>query len=137
MEKRRLLLLSNSRNTGQGYLEHAKPAIRTFLTGTIQRVLFIPYAVVTRSYDEYESLVGTAFAEMGYQVESIHHTAHPERAVRHAEAIAGGGGNTFHMLRSLYQAEVLNAIRERVTSGMPYMGWSAGSNVACPTIRTT
>ena len=77
------------------------------------------------------------FAAMGYGLESVHDASDPHLAVRSAEAIAVGGGNTFHLLRGLYGAELLEAIRARVSDGAPYIGWSAGSNVACPTIKTT
>jgi dipeptidase E len=135
-QHRRLLLLSNSRNTGQEYLEHARPFIRDFLT-TVRRVLFLPYAAVTRSFDEYARLVKPHFAEMGFDMESMHRMANPERAIRDAEAIVIGGGNTFHLLKCLYATDAIGTIRERVAAGVPYIGWSAGSNVASPTIRTT
>jgi dipeptidase E len=81
--------------------------------------------------------VSGPFAEMGYQLDALHRTIDPHAAVRSAEAIAVGGGNTFHLLRGLYENALLESIRERVEMGVPYIGWSAGSNVACPTIRTT
>ncbi len=137
IHRRRLLLLSNSRNAGQQYLEHARSFIRDFLTPGVRRVLFIPYAAVTRSFDEYERLVEAHFSEIGFATESIHRATNPKEAVQDAEAIAVGGGNTFNLLRQLYSANLLEIIRERVMAGVPYIGWSAGSNVTCPTIRTT
>jgi dipeptidase E len=137
MIDRRLLLLSNSRNVGKGYLEHAIPVIRDFLGNSGGRVLFIPYAIVTRSFDEYEKIVQEAFLQMGFAVSSIHRSTNPKLSVADASAIVIGGGNTFHLLRHLYETDVLRYIRERVMDGVPYIGWSAGSNVACPTIRTT
>src|SRR6185295_9795400 len=126
--QQRLLLLSNSRNAGQEYLEHALGWIRDFLGTRVHRVLFIPYAAVTRSFDEYESRVQLHFSQMDFELNSIHRTADAEQAVREAEAIAVGGGNTFHLLRSLYGANLIAALRERVSTGAPYIGWSAGSN---------
>jgi dipeptidase E len=137
MPEQRLLLLSNSRNYQKGYLEHAGGAITGFLGGDVTRVLFVPYAGVTVAWDTYEKTVAGRFAELGYEMRSIHREKHPVGAVREAQAIAVGGGNTFHLLKTLYEAGVMDAIRERVRAGAPYMGWSAGSNVACPTIRTT
>jgi dipeptidase E len=137
MSRQRLLLLSNSINYGRGYLEHAAADIKDFLGSGVGRVLFIPFAGVVRSYDEYAATVGGRFREMSYQLDSIHEAADALEAVRQAEAIAVGGGNTFHLLRGLYEANLIEGIRERVREGLPYMGWSAGSNVACPTIRTT
>lgn len=137
MPDQRLLLLSNSRNYQKGYLEHAGEAIREYLGGDVTRVLFVPYAGVTVAWDTYERTVGERFGQLGYEIRSIHREKDPAGAVREAQAIAVGGGNTFCLLKTLYDAGVMDAIRERVRAGAPYMGWSAGSNVACPSIRTT
>ncbi len=137
MPKPRLLLLSNSKNYGQAYLDHAEAEIKDFFGSEIQRILFVPFAAVRLSYDDFTGLVRKRLKRMGYAVDGLHKARDPERAVREAEAIAVGGGNTFHLLRGLYEAGVIETIRARVAAGMPYIGWSAGSNVACPTIRTT
>ncbi len=137
MSRKRLLLLSNSINYGQGYLEHAAADIKDFLGAEVRRVLFVPFAGVTRSYDDYAATVGGRFEELGYELDSVHTAADAVEAVRSAKAIAVGGGNTFHLLRELYETALVESIRERVQNGVPYIGWSAGSNVACPTIRTT
>lgn len=137
MPYQRLLLLSNSKTEGFGYLDHAETVLRDFLGDRVQSVLFVPFAGVRVSYAEYARLVGERFGRMGYQVISLHELDDPIQAVTQAQAIAVGGGNTFHLLHSLYQANVLDAIRQRVADGMPYVGWSAGSNIACPTIKTT
>ncbi|MDH3215453.1 MAG: dipeptidase PepE [Candidatus Krumholzibacteria bacterium] len=136
MPERRLLLLSNSTNYQQEYLQHAEGPIKRIL-GSIPSVLFVPYAGVTVSFQQYKFLVGKRFEAMGYELESIHDMKDPRAAVRRADAIAVGGGNTFHLLHHLYEADLIPAIRERAMSGMPYIGWSAGSNVTCPTIKTT
>lgn len=132
----RLLLLSNSRNFGGGYMEHAEPWIRAFFQGT-KKAVFVPYAGVTIDWDEYTGTVASRFAEMGIEVQSVHRSKHPVQEVESAEAILVGGGNTFHLLKHLYETGLLWAIRARACSGVRFMGWSAGSNVACPTIRTT
>jgi dipeptidase E len=138
MSRKRLLLLSNSMNYGQEFLEHAVSDIKDFLGAEVKRVLFVPFAGVTRSYDEFAAAVRGPFAEMGYLLDSVHEAADPVKAVESAEAVAVGGGNTFHLLRELYERGLVESIRERVEAGaLPYIGWSAGSNVACPTIRTT
>lgn len=134
--KMRLLLISNSTNAGEGYLEHPLPAIGAFLKG-IDEVLFIPYAGVSFSYDEYEAKVGTKFAELGLRVRSVHRELQPVAAVMNAKAIVIGGGNTWHLLDQMQKQGILAPIREKALAGTPYIGWSAGSNVACPTIRTT
>jgi len=100
-------------------------------------VLFVPFAAVVFSEDEYLARVRAHFGRLGYEVESLHTATDRPGAIERAEAIAVGGGNTFHLLSALYRAGVVARIRERTLSGMPYVGWSAGSNVACPTIKTT
>lgn len=143
--KRNLLLISNSTNYGEAYLDWPREYIKSFLQETkAKRVLFIPYAGVNlsddglmASFDAYEARVKAVFAELGYDLYSIHREADAVQAVKDAEAIAVGGGNTFHLVYMMHKMKVMEAIRERVLEGLPYMGWSAGSNVACPTLRTT
>jgi dipeptidase E len=138
MKQRPLLLLSNgSELIGQKPSEFAHRVLSEFLGSSVKRVLFVPFATVIYSQDEYLATVRKHFGKLGYEVESLHNATDAADAVRHADAIAVGGGNTFHLLRALYRAGVMELIRERVLNGMPYVGWSAGSNIACPTIRTT
>ena len=131
---RRLLLISNSTLFGSGFLDHAEAEIREFL-GNAGRVLFVPFAL--HDQDGYAAKVTERLALMGYDVTSIHAASNKPQAVRQADAIFIGGGNTFRLLKSLYDFELLDLIRSRVDEGMLYMGSSAGSNVAGPTIRTT
>lgn len=131
---RRLLLISNSTLFGSGYLDHAAVEIGNFL-GDVQRVLFIPYAL--HDHNAYALLARERFQTMGYCLESIHLARDARQAVESAEAIFIGGGNTFRLLKALYDFDLLRAIRGRVDGGAPYIGSSAGSNVAGPTIRTT
>jgi dipeptidase E len=133
----RLLLISNSTNPGEPYLDYPKNNIRDFLGTRPVRVLFIPYAAVTFSYDAYEEKVYERFTEIGHEIASIHHFSDPVSAVREAEALAVGGGNTWKLLKELKDKELIEPVRRKVFEGMPYIGWSAGSNVACPTIMTT
>jgi dipeptidase E len=133
-----LLLISNSTLHGSGYLDHAEAEIRDFLghvKGGVKYVLFVPFALHDR--DEYAATAQKRFATMGYQMSSIHTAADPRKAVEDTEAIFIGGGNTFRLLKALYDADVLDPIRRRVSEGMPYIGSSAGANVAAPTIKTT
>jgi len=132
----RLLLISNSTNPGEAYLEYPKEQIKTFLKDT-RKVLFIPYAAVSFTFDEYERKVQQRFSEMGVEVESIHHSKFPKKSVQDAEAIVVGGGNTFRLLKMIHLFDLVEAVRFKVLSGTPYIGWSAGANVACPTICTT
>ena len=133
----RLLLLSNSRNSGGGYLDHAEGAIRAFLGPGVGRVLFLPYAAVRVSYDAFAASVGIKLREWGYGLDCAHLASDPAAAVARAEAVVVGGGNTFHLLKQLYDHGLLEAIRARVAQGIPYVGWSAGANVAGLSIRTT
>ena len=136
----RLLLLSSSRSGSTGYLDHAQPLIADFLGANpapIRRVLFIPFAGVGKSYDTYLEQVRPTFAAQGLAVDGIHQAADPKAAVREAEAIVVGGGNTFALVKRLYDADLLDTIRQCVAKGTPYIGWSAGSNIAGPTLCTT
>jgi dipeptidase E len=137
MPEKRLLLLSNSKNVGQGYLEHAEAQIKDFLGEFVRQALFIPFAAVRYSFDEFAASVRARFDQLGYELASIHESDDPGQALQAADAIIVGGGNTFHLLRHLYERDLLAPIRARVAAGVPYIGWSAGSNVACPTIKTT
>jgi dipeptidase E len=133
----RLLLISNSTNPGEKYLDYPKENIRSFLGAKPVKALFIPYAAVTFSFDEYEMKVSERFREIGHDIVSIHRFSDPIDAVRNAEAIVVGGGNTWQLLAMIQKSNLISVVREKVISGTPYIGWSAGSNVACPTIRTT
>lgn len=130
----RLLLLSNSLNPGGEYLAHARDAIAA-LAGP--RALFVPYAGVRIDHDAYADRVAEALAPAGVEVRSIHRAADPRRAAAEADAVLVGGGNTFALLDALHAHGLVAVLRERARAGMPYVGWSAGTNVACPTIRTT
>ena len=131
---RRLLLISNSTLHGSGYLDHAESEIRSFL-GDAKRVLFVPYALFDR--DKYAGNARQRFQKMGYELTSVHTAEHPVTAVNETDAVFIGGGNTFRLLKALYEFDLIEAIRKRVSNGMPYIGSSAGSNVAAPTIKTT
>jgi dipeptidase E len=130
----RLLLISNSTLFGSGYLDHAEMEICDFLRG-VKNVLFIPFAL--KDWEVYTQKVRQRFESMGYTLSSVHESANARSAIENAEAVFIGGGNTFRLLAALYAGDVLGSIRRRVEGGMPYLGASAGSNVACPTIRTT
>ncbi|WP_286267582.1 dipeptidase PepE [Thalassotalea atypica] len=131
-----LLLLSSSRENQSGYLEHALEMITEHLGG-IAELLFVPYAGVSISYDTYTDMVQTALSPLGIKVTGIHTCSNPKQAINNAKAIAVGGGNTFHLLHQLQENGLIEIIQENVEQGMPYIGWSAGSNVAGLSIRTT
>jgi len=133
----RLLLISNSTNPGEPYLNYPKKNIHDFLGSVPVKALFIPYAAVAFSYDEYENKVAERFREIGHDVVSIHHFVDPVKAILDASAIVVGGGNTWKLLKNIQDRNLVYVVREKVMNGTPYIGWSAGSNVACPTIMTT
>jgi dipeptidase E len=133
----KLLLISNSTNPGEPYLDYPKNNIRDFLGKEKVEALFIPYAAVTFSYDAYEQKVSERFREIGHGIVSIHRFKDPVKAVREAKVIVVGGGNTWKLLKMIRDENLIGAVRDKVVGGTPYIGWSAGSNVACPTIRTT
>ena len=133
----KLLLISNSTMPGEPYLDYPKNEIKKFLGQKPVQALFIPYAAVTFSFDEYVEKVNERFSEIGHCVYGIHTCDHPAKAVQRAQAIVVGGGNTWQLVRNLNEMNLFSAIRDRVLSGTPYIGWSAGANVACPTLRTT
>ena len=132
----RLLLISNSTNAGEPYLAYPMPRIEEFLRG-VREVVFVPYAAVTFSYAEYERRVQERFAALGIRVRSVHRADNPAAMIRRAEAICVGGGNTFALAKKMQEQGLMRAIRSRIEAGVPYVGWSAGSNVACPMISTT
>lgn len=145
MDKRNLLLISNSTNRGENYLAWCTDLIKDFCQRhNVKQVLFVPYAGVSlaedgleASYDTYEEKVAKVYASFGVKLVSAHHSADPVKAVHEAECVAVGGGNTFHLVKELHRLGLMQAISLRANAGMPYMGWSAGSNVAGPTLCTT
>lgn len=133
-----LLLISNSTNAGEAYLEYPQNNIKDFLAEFgVKEVLFIPYAGVTVTWDDYAAKVRSRFAEFGVGVKSIHHCDNPVKAVKEAQAIVVGGGNTFSLLKTIQDNGLIEPVRQKVAGGTPYIGWSAGSNMACPTLCTT
>ena len=119
------------------YLDYPKEEIKKFLGDQSKTAVFIPYAAVTFSFDTYCEKVEERFAEVGHHVVGIHTFKNPVKAIQKAEAIVIGGGNTWQLVRMLHDQKLMNPIREKAFNGTPYIGWSAGSNVACPTLCTT
>ena len=134
---RRALLLSTSTVHGGGYLEYALPYMRQFL-GETRSILFVPYARPSGiSHDRYAQLFREPMTQAGFEVSSIHGSEDPADAIAAAEAVFVGGGNTFVLLDTLQRGGLVEPIRQRVAASMPYMGSSAGSNVAGMTLGTT
>lgn len=131
---RRLLLISNSTMHGRGYLEHVAYDLRAFLDG-VRSVLFVPWALA--DHEAYAQKAAPAFAALGIRLDSIHRHANALAAIGDAEAVFVGGGNTFRLLDRLHRTGAAAAIAARAFAGMRYVGSSAGTNVATPSIRTT
>jgi len=130
----RLLLISNSTNHGEGYLDHVLAEIDGFL-GAVRRLAFVPFALQDRA--GYGARVRERLAAIGVEVDTLTADEPGRRLAREASAVFTGGGNTFRLLKTLQDSGLLAILRERGLAGMPYIGSSAGTNIAAPTIRTT
>lgn len=123
---------------GEEYLDYPKHNIKEFLGDKPVKALFIPYAGVTVTWDDYEAKVKARFNEVGHDIVSIHHFDDPVKAVEEAEAIVVGGGSTWNLLHMIHKNNLTQPIRKKVIEeNAPYIGWSAGSNLTCPTLMTT
>jgi dipeptidase E len=130
-----LLLLSNSR-TPNGFLTDYGPAIAPFVSG-LRRAVFVPFAAVRRSWDDYTAAVAEAFAVHGVSVASLHDSPDAAQALAAAQLLIVGGGNTFRLLQQCRQRHLMEPLLRQIKRGGRYLGWSAGANLACPTIKTT
>lgn len=134
-DKRKLMLISNSFSHGRGYLEHCADDLLDFL-GSTRRLVFIPYALA--DWDGYMKIVREGFDRMGIEVVGIHEGRQaPDYVLKNAKAVFVGGGNTFRLLAYMQRFDLIGALQQRVDDGMPYLGASAGANLAGPTICTT
>lgn len=133
----RLLLISNSTNAGEEYLKYPVPEIKKFLGEKKLTCAFIPYAGVTISFDDYTRRVRQRFEEAGHKIVSVHESRNPANLIEESDAIVVGGGNTWNLLKLTQDNGLVEVVKNEVLKGKPYIGWSAGSNMACPTIRTT
>jgi dipeptidase E len=130
---------------GEEYLGWPRQYIADFLNNEgVKKVVFVPYAGVNlsdesleKSYDVYSEKVSSVFSRLGFEIVPVHKSGNPVEVIENAEAIAVGGGNTFHLVAQMHNTGIMEAIRKKAMDGTPYMGWSAGSNVACPTLKTT
>ncbi|MFG3712554.1 dipeptidase PepE [Micromonospora sp. NPDC047730] len=128
-----LLLLSNSTAPGRAYLEHARDAILQALDGR-RSIVFVPFALA--DHDGYTDTVRRAMEPLGITVRGAHEGT-PRDIVADAEAVFVGGGNTFRLVKAIHELDLISVVRTRVSEGMPYIGSSAGTNVATPSLRTT
>lgn len=135
---KRALLMSSSKTGNLNYFQHAEDHIHALFEHKVLEILFIPYACVSCSFEDYEKTVQVPFKKLGYSIRSIHRYDDAIKAVKEAQAIAIGGGNTFALLHRLYEHNILTRIQMQVNEhSIPYISWSAGTNVANPTLRTT
>lgn len=129
-----LLLLSNSTQYGRGYLEHALDTVTAFLPADA-RLAFVPYALA--DHDAYTARVRGALEPAGIRVRGVHENADPVAELAASDAVFIGGGNSFRLLDALYRTGLREAVRDAARDGLPYMGASAGTNMAAPTLRTS
>ena len=129
-----LLLLSSTSVNGGEPFTHCSEAIEKHL-GATKQVLFVPYAL--NDWEGYSAFISKSFQALGYAIKSIHLAEDPVKAIQSAEAIYVGGGNTFRLLKAFYDLNLITTINSCISKGLKYMGSSAGSNLACPTIKTT
>ena len=142
----KLLLISNSTNYKENYLGWCMPLIQEFLgQKEKKKIAFIPYAMVRSdetietSYTAATNKVKKCFSDFGLNEEiiSVHEVENPVQLINECDAIMVSGGNTFHLVYEIHRNKLIEPVRRKVMEGTPYFGWSAGSNVACPTLKTT
>ncbi|MCT4698601.1 MULTISPECIES: dipeptidase PepE [Tenacibaculum] len=134
---KKIIIASTSTIHGSGYLEYILPTLATFFKEA-KTILFIPYARPGGiSYDEYTAIAKKAFATIDKKVKGIHEFDNPKEALKQAEGIFTGGGNTFELVNQLYKKDVITALKQAVESGIPYLGTSAGSNICGVTMMNT
>lgn len=130
-----LLLLSNSSSPGQSFLGWAQSLITQFLPPEYRQGLFIPFAAVTLSWDDYTERVNSVWP--GPPLTALHRLSDPTAALRTADLLVVGGGNTFQLVAECYRRDLMQPIQAQVRTGLPYLGWSAGANLATPSLGTT
>ena len=130
----RLLLISNSTVHGRGYLDHVEAEIKDFVGGRT-RTVFIPYALHDRQ--AYCAQADSRLRTFGLEFTSVHDVSNASREIEHSQIIFIGGGNTFRLLYEIQKNQLIEPIRHAVGSGALFIGSSAGSIVACPSLKTT
>lgn len=134
---KKLLLASTSTLFGEKYLEYLLEELAVFFNGVTQ-ITFIPYARPGGiSHDDYTAVAAKAFNKIDKKVKGIHTFKNIQEAMDSSEAFFCGGGNTFLLVKQLYELNVIGSLKEKIENGVPYMGTSAGSNIAGVSMHTT
>ena len=132
-----MIIASTSTIHGGGYLEYLLPRLESHFQDCVE-ILFIPYARPGGiSHDDYTATVRSAFAKINKAVKGLHEFENPTEAIQNAKGIFTGGGNTFLLVTQLHQNKVMEVLAKAVETGTPYLGSSAGSNIAGLTMQTT
>ena len=136
MVSKKILALSSSRSGNNGFLEKAVDIIGKFLGSKATNIAFIPFASVAYDYEEYGSAVREALKDLPIEI-NVATVENAKTVIESCDAIVTGGGNTFKLIHEIYELNLLNLIRDKIDKGTIYIGWSAGSNILCPTLGTT
>lgn len=136
MKNKRVLAFSSSRVGNGGYLQSANEVIKNFLGTASLNIAFIPFAIADNNYEDYVSMVKAGLKDLPYQID-VALPANAKTLVANADLILVGGGNTFKLLHDIYELNLFEIIQQKVNEGTPYIGWSAGANLAGKTIGTT
>ena len=134
---KKVILASTSTVHGKGYLEYILPELKSFFAG-ISEVLFIPYARPSGlTYDEYTEVAKKGFSKININIKGIHEFDNSKEAIKNAQGIFVGGGNTFVLVNTLYENNLISTLKHVIENGTPYFGTSAGSNIAGISMKTT
>lgn len=132
-----IIIASTSTIHESGYLEYLLDDLSTFFKNT-NEILFIPYARPSGiTHDEYTEKSRVAFSKIGKSLKGIHEYGNPIEAIKKATGIFIGGGNTFVLVTQLYKNNIIDALKDSISKGTPYLGTSAGSNICGLTMHTT
>jgi len=134
---KKIIIASTSTIHGSGYLEYLLPTLREHFKNCTE-IIFIPFARPSGiTHDEYTAIAKKAFATININVKGLHEFKDFTNALKNAQGIFTGGGNTFLLVSQLYKQQILIPLKEAVTNGVPYLGTSAGSNICGLTMNTT
>jgi len=137
MNRRNLLIASTSTVYGTPYLEYLKEEIIDFFSES-EKIIFIPFARPGgATFSDYTNVAKSFFKSFDMKLDGIHESTNMKKALSEAQGIFVGGGNTFLLLKTLYEQSLLELIKNKINEGIPYFGTSAGSNILGKSIKTT